>query len=217
MAICDARYVFTHIDIGSYGSNNVSGVFKNSKMGEQFFENKVHIPEADSLEGSSISEKVPYYLVGDEAFPLQSWLLRPYPGQGIPEEQVIFDYRLSRARRVIENAFGILSARWRIFMRPIQSSVDSTQMIVRAAVVLHNFLRQTNSAGYCPGGFIDSYDSTGKLKEGEWRRIVPNGPTKKAVEVREEIKTYVNSMEGSLPWPPLYEISETQYKLLKGL
>ena len=79
-AICDASYVFTHIDIGKYGSNNDSGVFRNSKMGEQFFENIVHLPEADSLEGSSISEKVSYYLVGDEPFPLQSRLLRLFPG-----------------------------------------------------------------------------------------------------------------------------------------
>ena len=43
-------------------------------------------------------------------------------------------------------------------MRPIQNSVDSMQMIVRAAVVLHNFLRPTSSAGYCPGGFADSYE-----------------------------------------------------------
>ena len=45
-------------------------------------------------------------------------------------------------------------------MRSIQSSVDSAQMIIRAAVVRHNFLHQTNSAGYCPGGFVDLYDST---------------------------------------------------------
>ena len=159
-AICDARYVFTRIDIDSYGSNNDNGVFRNSKIGEQFFENKVHLPEADSLKGSSISEKVPYYQVGDETFPLQSWLLRPYRGQGIPEEQVIFNYCLSRTRRVTENVFEILSESWRIFMRPIQNSVDSTQMIVRASVVLHNFLRQTKSVGYCPGRFVDSYDST---------------------------------------------------------
>ena len=49
-------------------------------MGEQFFENKVHLPEADSLAGSSISKQVPFYLVGDETFPLQSWLLHPYSG-----------------------------------------------------------------------------------------------------------------------------------------
>ena len=164
MAIFDVRYVFTHIDIGSYGSNNDSGVFRNSKMGEQFFENKGHLAEADSLERGFPSEKFPYYLVGDESF---SWLLRPYPGQGIPKEQVIFNYRLSRARKVTVNVFGTLSARWRIFMRPIQSSVVSTQMIVRAAVVLHKFLRQANSTGYCSGGFADLYESTGKLKEGE--------------------------------------------------
>ena len=101
-------------------------------------------------------------------------------------------------------------------MRPTQISVDPLQIIVRAAVVLHNFLRQTNSAGYCPGGFVDSHDSSGKLKEGEWRRIVPNvgrsgllndlpnvrgsRSTKTAVEFREMIKSYVNSMKGSLLW-----------------
>ena len=45
----------------------------------------MHRPEADSFEESSISEKVPYHLVGDEAFALQSWLLCPYLIQGIPE------------------------------------------------------------------------------------------------------------------------------------
>ena len=60
-------------------------------------------------------------------------------------------------------------------MRTIQSSVDSTQMIVRAAIVLHNFMYQTNRAGYCPGRFVDSYDTTEKLKEEEWGRLVPNG------------------------------------------
>ena len=139
MVICDVCCVFTHIDIGSYGSNNDSGVFRNSKMGDKSFETKVHLPKADSLEGSSLSEKVSYYLVGDEAFPLQLWLLRPYPVQGMLKEQLIFNYHLSRARRVKENAFGILSARWRFFLRPIKISVDSTQMIFRAAVVLQNF------------------------------------------------------------------------------
>ena len=61
---------------------------------------------------------------GDEVFPLQSSLLRPCPGQGIPEEQRIFNCRLSRARRVIENVFDIFAARWRVFMQPTQSIVE---------------------------------------------------------------------------------------------
>lgn len=47
--------------------------------------------------------QLPFYLVGDEIFALKPWLLRPYPGKNIEEEESIFNYRLSRARGVIEN------------------------------------------------------------------------------------------------------------------
>ena len=127
MAICDARFIFTHIDIGSYGLIMTVVCLEIQKWENSFSKIKYIYQRPIAWGGSSISEKVPYYLVGDEAFPLQSRLLRPYPGQGILDEQVIFNYRLSRARRVTENAFGILSARWRIFMRPIQSNADDSQ------------------------------------------------------------------------------------------
>ena len=216
MAICDAQYVFTLIDIGSYGSNNDSGVFRNSVMGDAFLKNKFSLPEPEAIEGTTNVSEMPYFLVGDEAFPLQPWLMRPYPGQGIPENHTIFNYRLSRARRVIENAFGILVARWRIFLRSIQSSVETTHLIVKATICLHNFLRQTNRAGYCPGDFVDSYDSSGMIKEGEWRRHISNNgstgmferipavresrPSNAATVVCDTLSSYVNSMEGSLPW-----------------
>ena len=212
MAICDARYVFTLVDIGSYGSNNDSGVLLNSKMDKAFFNDLLSLPNQNAAPRFG---KIPYFIVGDEALPLQPRLLRPFPGQGIPEEQVIFNYRLSRARRVIENAFGILAGRRRIFMRPIQSNVETTDLIVKATIYLHNFLRLTNSAGYCPSGFVDSYDETDKINGGEWRHLVGNRQggllndisavresrsLKAAIEVRETVKSYVNSMEGVLPW-----------------
>lgn len=214
MAICDARYVFTFVDIGDYGSNNDSGVFRRSEMGKSFFNKQMNLPKPALIENFLNFGPVPYFLAGDDAFPLQQWLMKPYPGQGIQESQAIFNYRLSRARRVIENAFGILAARWRMFMQPIQTNAKNAEAIVKATICLHNFLRQTNSAGYCPSGFVDSWDGTGEIKEGEWRRLVSqesellsdispirgSRPASSAVAVRESLKGYVNSMEGSLSW-----------------
>lgn len=57
---------------------------------------------------------MPYYFIADEAFPSSKRIMRPYPGQFLNEKKSIFTYRLE-ARRIIENTFGILVSRWRIF------------------------------------------------------------------------------------------------------
>lgn len=74
-------------------------------------------PEDKCLPGTDVMS--PYCIVGDAAFPLKTYLMRPYPCRCLPGDKAIFTYRLSRARRTIENAFGLLSAKWRIFRRPI--------------------------------------------------------------------------------------------------
>ena len=89
-----------------------------------------------------------------------------------PKNKGFFNYRLSRARRVIENAFSILAVRWRVLMQLIQSLVEKTDRIVKATICLHNFLRQENSIGYCLTSFVDSYDEAGTTNEGQWRRLV---------------------------------------------
>ena len=214
LAICDANYCFTMFDIGQYGSNNDSGVLLHSEMGQCFDEGSLMVPEEQNI--NFTGNILPYYLVGDEIFPLKHWLMRPYPGPLYSYEVKIFNYRLSTARRTIENAFGILCARWRIFQKPIKGSVENVQNITLASMALHNYLKQTENASYRPTGFIDSEYNDGTIKKGEWRSEVQNGGfvdinpvrgsryKKTALEMRETLKEYVNSENGSVPWQDVY-------------
>ena len=159
-------------------------------------------------------------MVGDEIFPLKPWLMRPYPGTGtgkMSESQKVYNYRQSRARRVIENAFGILRARWRIFSHPIKASVENTEKYVIACLCLHNYLRQTENSLYTPQGFVDLELGNGEIKVGEWRSHIQEdgclrslniskGGRRKIVanELREDLKTFLNSELGSVPWQLYY-------------
>ena len=107
--------------------------------------------------------------MGVEIFPLKTWLM--WPGKLVEQERV-FNYCLSSARRVIENCFDIPAARWRIFSTPIQASVLNAERYTLACIALHNYLRQTNNPSYCPNSFVDCENSTGDIKEGKWKKIV---------------------------------------------
>ena len=113
LAICDARYCFTLFDVGQYGSNNDCGVLNNLEIGHRFQNDQINSPDAKYLEGCNFVP-LPYFSIGDETLPLRTWLMWPIPGKLCLAKQVL-NYPLSRARWVIENTFGILVARWRLY------------------------------------------------------------------------------------------------------
>ena len=216
MAVCDARYSFTLFDIGSSGRHSDGGVLAHSAFGQVMERGEMNLPLPCPRPGTDTV--APLVILGDAAFPLRVDLMRPYPGHNLPEDQAIFNYRLSRARRVIENTFGILSVRWRIFRRPILAKPDNVNAIVKATICLHNFLRQSDIAKqptqrYCPPGFADTEDMGGNVTEGQWRkevgsdtavqpagRIGSNHYGLDAASVRNTLKIYFFSKEGTLPW-----------------
>ena len=87
----------------------------------------------------------------------------------LQEDQSVCNYRHSHPRHVIENTFDILLTRWRNFHTPINASVEIVEKYVKAAVLLHNYLRPTENADYCPSGFIDSEDFSGNIQTDYWR------------------------------------------------
>lgn len=102
LALVDADYRFLVVDVGSYGSNSDGGIFANSVLGKALRDGTLNVPPPSELPGAPELGKV---------FPLKPYLLRPYPRRRLPTDKIIFNYRLSRARRISENVFGILSQR----------------------------------------------------------------------------------------------------------
>ena len=133
MALVDANYKFTYIDIGDYGSNADGSVFKNC-IGKAFLNNDLDIPDPQLLPNYNDSGPVPFSFVGDEDFPLQADLMRSFPrkNRGMPDDKFICNYRLSRARRIVENAFGILAQRFSVFARRLNLIPDHVDKIVKA-------------------------------------------------------------------------------------
>ena len=168
LAICDANYWFTLFDLGQYGSNNDSRVLANLQMGQIFQDNFLHVPPNTKLQKDDLHD-CPYFLLGDEIFPLKKWLMWPFPGKTAHNEERIYNYRHSRARRVIKNFFGILSACFRILQKPIRASVQNVEKYILAYLSFHNYLRLTYNEHYTPAGFIDLEDKHGNFVPGEWR------------------------------------------------
>lgn len=143
LAACDYRYIFTIVDCDAYGSASDGGIFAQSEFGKCLNSDELNIPENIKLPLSDT--EMPYYFVADEAFPLSKRIMRPYPGQFLDEKKSIFNYRLSRSRRIIENTFGILVSRWRIFQHSICLNPEHVDTIIMAAINLHNFLMIENN------------------------------------------------------------------------
>ena len=122
MAVCDAYYCSTLLDIGDYGRHSDGGVLSHSTFGQALESTTLPLPDPENLPGTNFT--MPYVFVGDAAFPLRSYMLRPYPGRFLPEDLQIFNYCLSRARWIIENTYGIMTTKFSIFRRPIIAHPD---------------------------------------------------------------------------------------------
>ena len=99
------------------------------------------ITEDDILENEEVQTiggcQVPVCIVGDSAYPLLSWVMKPFDDTAT-SEQKYFDYRLSSARMVVENAFGRLKGRWRRLLKKIDMAIENVPTVIAACCILHN-------------------------------------------------------------------------------
>lgn len=149
LAIVDAKYRFLLVDFGTNGRISDGGVLQNTSFFEKLVNEDLHIPQPDDV--TDDFKNVPYVFVADDAFPLRTNILKPFR-QGLLDsaEKEVFNYRLSRARHIVENVFGILASRFRIFQTPINLEPENVEKIVMATCALHNFLIEHQSSTYAP-------------------------------------------------------------------
>lgn len=147
MAIADANLRFVAINVGAYGKEGDSTVFRDSPLGKKLYSNSLNLPPPRLLPNTN-SNPQPFVMVGDEAFKLSTNLLRPYPSRNLNATTRVFNYRLSRCRRSVECAFGILANKWRIFHTPILVQPDFIDEIVKACCILHNFVRKRDGINF---------------------------------------------------------------------
>lgn len=109
----------------------------------------------------------------------------------------------------MENAFGILSARWRTLLHTINLAPKNVDLVVKAACLLHNFLL---AHGEDSADYGDREDTFGNLAEGRWREEVGRNVlqsvestharrhSREAAESRETFTRYFSSPTGAIPW-----------------
>lgn len=214
-AICDANYKFTYVDIGGYGSDSDSGMYSSSHIGAALNEGMIDLPEPEPLPNLRESAfKYPFQFVGDEAFPLKPYLARPYGGRTLNVERRIFNYRLSWARRVIENTFGIFVSKWRVFRQSINLKPSTVTIVIKAACCLHNYLIQCDSSTGMPAYVTSDSVDSGDVSNGSWRSdtsnlanftninsgLALNHPSENAIRIRDYLCKYFSSSAGSVSW-----------------
>lgn len=196
LAVANANYEFIVCDFGVNGRVSDGGVIEQTLFYDKLRKGTLSLPTSQPPQKSEVP--LPFVFIGDEAFALRKDFLKPFNQRELDHGKKIFNYRLSRARRIVENVFGILSMRFRIFNAPINMKVKNIECVVLACCYLHNFLRRTSS-------YITSEDME-TSQQAENAHFTPldkkhhrRRACADAIKVREMFQRYFNN-EGAVSW-----------------
>ena len=205
LALIDADYKFIWAEVGANGSSSDAQIFNDCELREVIENGTIGFPDPEPLTGGT--RDVPYFIVGDDAFPMRSWLMKPYSQRGLDHDERIFNYRLSRARRISENAFGILANRFQCMLSTMRQRPHTVTSIVLACICLHNLLRIQQPQQI--RGVVDEEDDDHNLIPGTWRENANlmdgmaqggNRLLKEAKTQRNYLRNYFQSPHGRVEW-----------------
>ena len=164
MAISSASYKFIYVNVGAEGGAGDGGTWQMCGLEGALSNNTAEVPEDKPLPHDD--EPIPYHIVADDAFALKPWLMKPYSHQTQRPTERLYSYRLSRARRVVENSFGLLQTRWRLFGTTLQQKLPVCKSLVMAGCVMHNLCLHHYPFARTE---VDHEDQYHNIVDGTWR------------------------------------------------
>ena len=205
LALVDADYKYIWIDVGANAGCSLSQIFNSSPLKPMLEDASIGFPPPTALPEETYV--LPYYFVGDDAFALKTWMMKPYSRRSMTRRQRIYNYRVFRARRIVENVFGITAQKFQCLHSTMRQHPDIVTKIVLACCILHNLHRMRYRREPL---LTDQEDADHNLIPGEWRQHgnmqdVPQRPgprntgSRKAKEQREYLTNYFLN-RGSVPW-----------------
>lgn len=202
MACVDANLKFISIDVGGKGAEGDASMFNRIEIGRMIRNNDqaLNLPPNSPIGHDSL----PHFFIGDDAFPLLPRMMKPFKpkrNERLIEEQEIFNYRISRARFCVESAFGVLSKKWQVINGTFHCQPNKVKKIVAACCVLHNMLLNRTPQTYIDDDIRDQMNDE-DYEIAQWRRRLSQNinPLLDAREIRESLKDFFNSPQGSLPF-----------------
>lgn len=132
--VVDGKGLFWSVYAGMTGSMHDARVLRLSTLWELVERGSLYPAYTRNISGINAG----YYVLGDSAYPLQNWLLKPFPDNGrLSFEQQTYK-KVCRARVVVENAFGRLKGRWRCVMKRNDSDIELVKSMVLTCCALQN-------------------------------------------------------------------------------
>jgi len=136
---------------------------------------------------------MPFIILGDEASPLKTYRMKPFARKDLSCEERVFNCRLSRARRCVECAFVILTAKWQLLNKAIEMNVNKAERTVRCICLLHDIIIDLERTTHDPSVLQETSQIRGSCQA----RTNVSGrsfilSSKGATDIRSTFKAYFN-------------------------
>ena len=201
LALADGQYKFRSVDAGTAGSCSDAQIVNACQLKRRIKYGRIGFPDPAPI--TQGGRDIPYFILADDAFALKTWLMKPYGRRMLTGEERIANYRISRGRRVVDNAFGILVSRFRVMMTTIELPPETVRDVVMTCVVLHNILRSQYQGQH---GVQEPKDDVDDDVPGDCRLIggaagggPDRNPAREAKIQRDYLRDYFNN-EGAVAW-----------------